>query len=192
MSYFEYMDMIPGLLPTSLPIRVQASRLLLVETEGRKAEGVTELFAALALRGPFYAIAGGEWLPTYALARSLRRKTFAIQGVLGRIRLARPFTCYQMLDLLNDIRPERAPVIVLDFLHHFHNPDIPLDVRGCILRQCCKRLKYLSLLRPILVFVQVIQTEGYRSFFPLVADIADEVLQAAEAKQVPALQPALF
>ncbi len=192
MSYFEHMDIIPGLLSNSSPIRVQASRLLLIEIEGRKAEGVTELFAALALRGPFYAIAGGEWLPTYALARSLRRKTFAIQDALGRVRLARPFTCYQMLDLLSDIRPERTPVIVLDFLHHFHNPDIPLDVRGRILQQCCKRLKYLSLLRPMLVFVQVIQTEEYRSFFPLVVDIADEVLQAAEAERATALQPALF
>ena len=166
--------------------------MLLVETEGRPSEGITELFAALALRGPFYAIAGGEWLPTYALVRSLRRRTAAIHDILGRIRLARPFTCYQVLDLLADIRPERDPVLVLDFLHHFHNSDLDLNVRQRVLEQCCRHLERLSLMRPLLVFVQVLDSDEYRSFFPLVAQAADEVLQAAESEPAEALQPVLF
>ncbi len=186
------MNTLPEILPNSLALKTQSPRLLLVETEGRSSEGITELFAALALRGPFYAIAGGEWLPTYALVRSLRRRTAAIQEVLGRVRLARPFTCYQVLDLLTDIRPEREPVLVLDFLHHFHNPDIPLDVRQRVLRQCCRRLRDLSLLRPLLVFVQALESDEYQGFFPAVAGIADEVLQAAEVDGTEALQPVLF
>ncbi len=186
------MDTLLPLISQSLSFQSRAPRLLLVETEGRPSEGITELFAAMALRGPFYAIAGGEWLPTYTLVHKLRRRTTAIYDVLGGVRLARPFTCYQLLDLLTDIRPERDPVLVLDFLHHFHNPDIPIDVRQRVLRQCCKRLEQLSLLRPLLVFVETLQTEEYRSFFPLVADRADEVLQAAEAEPAKALQPALF
>ncbi len=176
----------------SLSLKAQAARLLLVETEGRPSDGITELFAALALRGPFYAIAGGEWLPTYALVRFLRRRTPAIQQILGRIRLARPFTCYQVLDLLTDIRPERDPVLVLDFLHHFHNPDIDLSVRQRVLEQCCRRIGRLSLMRPLLVFVQALETEEYRNFFPLVAETADEIFQAAEGPGEEALQPALF
>src|SRR5512141_2457090 len=162
------MNTFPEIVSHSLALKAQSPRLLLVETEGRPGEGITELFAALALRGPFYAIAGGEWLPTYALVRSLRRRTHAIQQVLGRIRLARPFTCYQVLDLLTDIRPERDPVLVLDFLHHFHNPDVPLSVRRRILEPCCRRLERLSLSRTLLVFVQSLDTEEYRSFFSLV------------------------
>ncbi len=186
------MNTLSETLPDSLTLKTQAPRLLLVETEGRPSEGITELFAAMALRGPFYAIAGGEWLPTYALARSLRRRTAAIQEMFGRIRLARPFTCYQVLDLLTDIRPERDPVLVLDFLHHFHNPDSPFDVRQRVLQQCCRRLECLSLLRPLLVFVQSLETEEYRNFYPLLAGMADEVLQAAEAEGAEALQPMLF
>jgi hypothetical protein len=186
------MNTLPELIPRSLSFKTRSPRLLLVETEGRPAEGITELFAAIALRGPFYAIAGGEWLPTYALVRSLRRRTAAIQDVLGRVRLARPFTCYQVLDLLSDIRPERDPVLVLDFLHHFHNPDIPLDVRQRVLQQCCKRLEHLSLLRPLLVFVQALDTDEYRDFLPLVSATADEVLQTAESDGPDALQPVLF
>ena len=186
------MNTLPDLVAHSLSIPTQAPRLLLVESEGRPSGGVTELFAAMALRGPFYAIAGGEWLPTYALTRSLRRRTAAIYDVLGRVRVARPFTCYQVLDLLTDMRPERDPVLILDFLHHFHNPDIPIDVRQRVLRQCCKRLEYLSLLRPMVVFVQTLQTDEYRGFFSLAAGIADQVLQTAEVNPAEDLQPVLF
>jgi hypothetical protein len=186
------MNTLPQTLPHSLSLKTQAPRLLLVETDGRPSEGITELFAALAMRGPFYAIAGGEWLPTYALVRSLRHKTPAIHQVLGRIRLARPFTCYQVLDLLTDTRPERDPILVLDFLHHFHNPDIDLSVRERVLEQCCRRLERLSLSRALLVFVQAMQTEEYRNFLPILANVADEVLQTAEAPGAEALQAALF
>jgi hypothetical protein len=186
------MNTLPEIISHSLSQKAQSLRLLLVETEGRPSEGITELFAALALRGPFYAIAGGEWLPTYALVRSLRRRTPAVQQVLGRVRLARPFTCYQVLDLLTDIRPERDPVLVLDFLHHFHNPDIQPDVRRRVLEQCCRQLERLSLSRTLLVFVQAMETEEYRNFFPIVAETADEVLQAAEADNEETLQPVLF
>jgi hypothetical protein len=185
------MNTFPQIVNHSLSQEARAPRLLLIETSNRPGEGITELFATLALRGPFYAIAGGEWLPTYALVRSLRRRTTAIHQVLGRVRLARPFTCYQVLDLLTDIRPERDPVLVLDFLHHFHNPDIQPDVRRRVLEQCCRCLERLSLSRTLLVFVQSLDTEEYRSFFPLVADTADEVLQAADAGEE-ILQPVLF
>jgi hypothetical protein len=190
--YLEGMNILPEIVHRSLPQKNQGPRLLVVETDGRPSAGITELFVALALRGPFYAIAGGEWLPTYALVRSLRERTPAVQQVLGRIRLARPFTCYQVLDLLTDIRPENDPLLVLDFLHHFHNPDIPISVRQRVLEQCCKRLERLSLSRTLLVFVEAIQTEEYRSLFPIVAEAADEVLQTAESENTSAQQPALF
>ena len=186
------MNTLPEVISHSLPLKLPTSRLLLVEATGRLSEGVTELFAALAMRGPFYAIAGGEWLPTYALVRSLRQKTPTLPQVLGRIRLARPFTCYQVLDLLTDIRPERDPVLVLDFLHHFHNPDIPIHVRQRVLQQCCTRLQHLALTRPLLIFVQALETEEYRELFPVVAKTADEIFQAGDASAEETFQPALF
>jgi hypothetical protein len=90
-----------------------------------------------------------------------------------------------------ELRPERDPVLVLDFLHHFHNPDISLSVRQRVLQQCCKRLEDLSLTRRLLVFTEILDTEEYRSFFPVVAGTADEILQAAaDPKEM--LQPVLF
>jgi hypothetical protein len=174
------MNTLPELASNSLQLVSQPARLRLIETAGRQSQGVTELFAALALHGSFYAIAGGEWLPTYALVQSVRRETTEVQKVLGRVRLARPFTCYQLLDLLEGIRPERDPILILDFLHHFANPDIQLPVRRRVLEQCCRHLQRLALLRPLIVLVEQMQTEEYRLFFPLVATAADEVLRTNE------------
>jgi hypothetical protein len=186
------MHTLPELAFHSLQLVNQPSRLRLIETAGRQSEGITELFAALALRGSFYAIAGGEWLPTYALVHSVRRRTIEVQQVLGRVRLARPFTCYQVLDLLEDIRPERDPILVLDFLHHFYNPDIQPSVRQRVLEQCCRHLQRLALLRPLIVFVERMQTEEYGQFFPLVAAAADDILRTDEMPDPEDVQLSFF
>ena len=99
----------------------------------------------------------------------MRRKTTDVQQALGRVRLTRPFTCYQVLDLLEDIRPEHDPILILDFLHHFYNPDVQPFVRRRVLEQCCKHLQRLALLRPLIVLVERLHTDEYRQFFPLVA-----------------------
>ena len=150
------------------------------------------MFAAMALRGSFYAIAGGEWIPTYALVQTIRRKTTDVQQVLGRVRLARPFTCYQVLDLLEDIRPERDPILILDFLHHFYNPDIQPPVRRRVLEQCCKHLQRLALMRPLIVFVERLPSEEYRQFFPLVEAAVDEVLRMDEMPKAEDVQLSFF
>ena len=186
------MNTLPDLASHSLQLVSQPSRLRLIETAGRQNEGITELFAMLAMRGSFYAIAGGEWIPTYALVQSIRRRTTEVQQVLGRVRLARPFTCYQVLDLLEEVRPESDPILVLDFLHHFYNPDIQPDVRQRVLEQCCRHLQRLALLRPLVVFVQQMRTEEYGKFFPLVAAAADEILQTDEMAEAEDPQLSFF
>ena len=151
--------------------------LLLVETKSRESEGITELVSALALRLPLYIIAGGEWLPGYALTRSVRRRTPEVKQILDRIHLARPFTCYQILDLLSETRPGNEPILILDFLHHFHNEDVELPVRFRVFEQCCKHLERLSLFRPVLTFVQHRPVEEYQQLFPFLISIADQIFQ---------------
>jgi hypothetical protein len=186
------MNTLPDIASNSLQLVSRPFRLRLIETAGRQSEGITELFATLAMRGSFYAIAGGEWLPTYALVHSIRRRTPDVKRVLGRVRLARPFTCYQVLDLLEETRPERDPMLILDFLHHFYNPDIQPPVRQRVLEQCCRHLQRLALSRTLIVFAERLQTEEYRQFFPVLAAAADEILQTEEMPEAEELQPALL
>jgi len=167
-------------------------RLLLVETLGRESEGITELIAALALRGPFYVIAGGEWLPGYALTRSLRAKTLQVKQALDHVILTRPFTCYQVLDLVSERRPGNEPILILDFLHHFYNEDVDLPVRFRVFEQSCKQLQRLSLFRTVLVFAQRMPVEHYQRFFSLLTSIADETFQMDGETASKPTQLALF
>lgn len=190
--FLMIMNTLPELASNSLQLVSRSPRLLLIETAGRQNEGITDLFAALAMRGSFYAIAGGEWIPTYALVQSIRQRTPDVKQILGRVRLARPFTCYQVLDLLEETRPERDPILILDFLHHFYNPDIQASVRRRVLEQCCRHLQRLALSRPLLVFAQQMQTEEYAQFFPLLAAAADDILQTDEAPDAEDSQLSFF
>jgi hypothetical protein len=169
----------------------RSPRLLLVVTAGREREGLAGLIAALALRGPACVLAGSDWVPGYGLAHALRRRTVEVAGALERVRLARAFTCYQLLDLLAGTAPDSCPLLVLDFLHTFYSPDIPLPVRWRVLNGCGRHLQRLAVERPVAVIVQHTAEADSPRFFSFLAAIADEVLQALTAP-AESLQPSLF
>jgi hypothetical protein len=165
--------------------------LFLAVMLNRETGKVTRLIAGLALRGPLHVVAGSEWVPSYQLARLLRHRLTQIEPVLGRIQLARAFTCYQLLDLLATIRPEPVPVLVLDMLHTFLNTDIHLDVRKRVLEKCGRHLQQLALSRPVAVLTPQVSAEDYPHFYTMLASMADQVYQA-EPGQPAASQPVLF
>jgi hypothetical protein len=152
-------------------------RLQLILTAGHERPGVTALIAAAALRGPLFIIAGSDRLPSYSLAHLIRLHTTEVERALSRVRLARAFSCYQLLDLLESTRADGVPILVLDFLHNFLDPDIPMPVRLRTLRACCEQLRRLSLHVPVTVFTAQKEGPEYEAFSaPLIA-AADEILQ---------------
>jgi hypothetical protein len=176
----------------NLPVNTSLSRrLVLVVTTGPEHENLTELIAALCLRGPLYVVAGCDWLPGYGLTRLIRHKTHEVKQTLNRVRMARAFTCYQLLDLIAGIRPEDEPLLILDFLNTFHNDDIPLPVRFRLLRQCCGHLERLAFRKPVAVLVQKQPIEDYAALYSILAQSADEILRM-EPEPERACQPALF
>ena len=166
-------------------------RLSLAVTERYERQNVTELIAALCLRGPLYVLAGSDWLPSYGLARLIRHRTHEVKQTLKQVRMARAFTCYQLLDLIANIRPDDEPLLILDFLNTFQDDDIPLPVRFRVLRQCCGHLQRLAFRKPVIVFVQGLKTEDDEAFLAILAQNADEVLRI-EGELERVCQPALF
>jgi hypothetical protein len=167
--------------------------LLLVKTVGKEREVVTELITQWALRGAFYLIAAGEWLPDHDdLRYSIYRYTTAIEETLHKVILARPFTCFQLLDLLMEAGPQNKPVLILDFLHLFHDADIELSLRQRVLDQCCQYTKRLSLSSLVAVLVPNLSTEAYRWSFPVLAAVADEILETRIHEETEVLQALLF
>jgi hypothetical protein len=150
---------------------------------------IAELIAKMALRGPLTIIAGSEWIPAYKVARLLRHKTKAVKQTLDRVHLTRAFTCYQLLDLIETTRPIPEPLFVLDFLHTFHSPDIPLNVRLRVLRQCTQNLQRLSLSRPVAFLIHYTPVQDYEHFYPLLETVANEIINIeAQAGAAPQLR----
>ena len=167
--------------------------LLLVKTADREHEKIIELITQWVLRGTFYLIAGGEWLPNHDEVRySVYRYTTAIEETLNHLILARPFTCFQLLDLLLEAGRQNKPVLVLDFLHLFHDADIEFSVRDRVLAQSCQAIKQLSLSQPVAVLVPTLSTDAYRQFFPVLAAVVDEILETEQDNETEAIQGLLF
>jgi len=109
-----------------------------------------ELANRLAQHGPLRVIDGGNRLDVYSLARRARRYSADLNGVLDRIRVARAFSCRQMVALL-DATPGKVPVLVFDLLVTFYDQDETLGERRRLLGQCLTRLQRLSLSGAVVV-----------------------------------------
>lgn len=165
--------------------------LTLLVTTDKARTGITGLIAALVLNSPLFVIAASEWLPAYELTRTLRKKTLHVRQALNNLQTARTSTCYRLLDTLINIPPNGEPILVLDFLHTFYDPDVPLRVRLYKLRECCRHLKSLAFYRPVIVMTQELQTEEYEKFSPALLSVADRTL-TLESEPGQAKQPELL
>lgn len=168
-------------------------QLLLVKTSDRDHDAILELITQWVLCSSFYLIAAGEWLPDQDdLRYAIYRHTVAVDKTLERLILSRPFTCLQLLDLLMEAEQQNKPVLILDFLHLFYDADVDLALRYSTLEQCCQYTKRLSFSTPVAALVPDLDIEDYRRFFPLIASVADEILETGKHPSSEAVQGSLF
>ena len=171
---------------SKLPIDMTRQRgLTLLLTTNKARVGITELIAAEILRSPLFVISGSEWLPAFELTRIIRNRTLEVRETLNRLYTVRASTCYRLLDSLVNIPLKGEPILVLDFLHTFYDPDVPVRVRFYKLRECCRHLTSLAFYRPTIVMTQEMQTEDYEKFSPALLSVADKIFYLeSEAEQV--------
>ncbi len=176
-----------------LPALPKEGKLTLGILQDKYHEELTELIAQLALRGPFHLIVGGEWLPDQdSLRRAVRRHTTAVMEVLEHPILGRPSTCLQLRDQLEKANDQPHPVFILNFFHHFYDPDIDLTLRQRVLADCCQRVQVLALARPVLVLVRAMPVTEYQEFLPSLTSIASEIIEIQQKSSTEAIQPSLF
>ncbi len=135
-------DMLPEPLPGSFALAVaprRAARLLL------------ERAALLALRGPLRVLDCGNCFNVYVVAQALRRRSSQVQQALGRIQLARAFTCYQVLTLLEEALPTPAATLTLDLLATFRDENVRMQERRRLLQAAITHLRRLAREAPVLV-----------------------------------------
>jgi hypothetical protein len=130
------MQTLPDLLP---------GRFLALLAPHAASEAMLALAARLARRGPLQVIDGGNRFNAYHVARLLRGLSGdGLAAALGRIYVARAFTCYQIAALLEQTIPGAVPLLVIDLLDTFYDQSVPLFERRRLLGGCVERLRLLS------------------------------------------------
>lgn len=172
------------LLSTSPPYTLQ----LLVAPFRVQQQLITRFTADLALSGPVRVLDGGNRFDVLRLNRALRGKETAYYTVLERIQVARAFTCYQMLTLLEETHFSGAPTLVLNLLTTFRDEQVPLPERQRLLRSALYWLEKAAHRDPVMIILHP----------PPADDPFLETLQAAAGRMWvfetagPVRQPSLF
>ena len=114
-----------------------------------------ELAARFAQRGPLRVLDGGNRFNAYSVARQLRRAGTQDQTtVLSRIRVARAFTCHQVLSLLENTALEPHPALGIDLLDTFYDESVDVGERRRLALKCAAHLRRLSQLAVVVVSVR--------------------------------------
>jgi hypothetical protein len=119
------------------------------------AQAFLELAAHLAWRGPLRVLDGGNCFNAYRVAGLLRQRTTRVRPALTRIRVARAFTCYQALALLQTSPEGPTPTLVLDLLSTFYDENVQLEERRRLLEASAAELHRLGRRAPVGVGVRL-------------------------------------
>ncbi len=171
---------------------ISPGRWMLVIAPHAASALMLELTARLARVGPVRIVDGGDRFRAHAVARALRRHPPpadpGLYAALERIQLARAFTCYQLVTLLEEQagagspRPAGIlPTLALDLLSTFYDENVPLGESRRLLDLCLACLQSLSAGGPLAVSVRPPRAAGPRS------GLVDQL--AAAAGQVIHLEP---
>jgi hypothetical protein len=145
--------------------------------------------ARLAVRGPLLILDGGNSLNAYVVARAAGGRA----DILQRVRVARAFTCCQMVSLLEATPALSTPVICLDLLATFFDASLPLPERQRLLSTCLPHFARLGEAAGMVVTVSPpkIALPEAAEFLALLEQAAGRVW-VAEAQPVPPPPGQLF
>lgn len=184
---------LPTNIPTALATATTVASGELGLVVGPRAERLhmLELSALLAQRGAVRVLDGGNSYNALYVARYIRRNTVQLAATLNRITVARAFTCYQMVTLLQETAVSPAPTLVLDLLATFGDESIDLGEGVRLLRLAIIQLQRLCRRAPVVVSLQPLRQ-------PERAVLTELVLNAAthhfvrETPETAVAQPSLF
>jgi hypothetical protein len=118
----------------------QAGRFILVAGPRSLLPTLLILIARLAEKGQVNVLDGGNQFQAYLVARAARGQA----ELLERITVARAFTCYQMLSLLEQTPALPVPFVVLNLLGTFYDESVRAGERKRILCACLAQLNRLE------------------------------------------------
>ncbi len=151
MSPTALQPLVPGLDP-ALMSAARRPQLSLFWGAHTPTQQLLAMFTWLASRGETPRIFdGGNRFDGYFVARMARRMAPQPELALGRLRLSRAFTCYQLAQLVEEADASLSPVLILDLLTTFYDESVPLRDAERLLTQVISHLKRLAAVGPVIV-----------------------------------------
>lgn len=140
------------------------------------ADAMLLITARLALAGPLYVLDAGNRFDAYRVARLVRQQATAAEPALGRIRVARAFTCYQVVALFEQTAATTVPCLVFDLLATFYDENVPLPESYRLLRLVLGHLQRLRRAAPVVLSLYPPRRAERAVLARAVMDAADRLL----------------
>lgn len=160
------MESLPTLMDTGVTLVIGLPR----------PEPLLEMVARLGAQGPVRVVVGGNRFDAHRLARLVRRQTVQVDMVLGRIQVARPFTAYQTVTLLQQSQGT-APLIVLDILDTFTDDSLSDQESARLVTLAAAHLRRCGQQAPVLVTVRPFTLAARQGLLAILEEAADRVLR---------------
>ena len=160
--------------------------ILLIGPRAQK-DVLLEFTALLALRGPVRVLDAGNRFDPYRVSRAVRRQTPQLDQILGRILVARAFTCYQVITLLQQTPDTPEPKLILDLLATFYDESVSYKESYRLLQIAIRTLLHLRHQAPIIISSRSRPETERAGLLQLLRHTADLVL-LPEAQAVTTLE----
>ena len=151
-------------------------KIALLIGDRAERETMLDFTAVLALRGPVRVLDAGNRFDPYHVTRAIRRQTAQLHLVMGRIYVARAFTCYQVITLLQQTPSTPAPYLVFDLLATFSDQAVSYVESMRLLQIGIEQLLRLRRQAPVIVSVKSEPSGQRAGLLRLLKSTADIVL----------------
>jgi len=161
---------------------VAGHKIALLIGERAERRALLDFTAVLALRGPVRVLDAGNSFDPYRITRAIRRQTAQLDQTLARISVARAFTCYQVITLLQETPATPVPHLVFDLLATFYDEAVSYAESYRLLQIATGHLLRLRREAPVVVSARPAPNDQRAGLLRLLEQTADLVLlQEAQA-----------
>jgi hypothetical protein len=138
-------------------MKTQQSLTLLVNLP---QDAANNLILQRAMESPVWILDAGNCFNPYQIVRSIRRQTPQVKVVLERIQVARAFTCFQVVSLLEQTPINSGSIFILRLLTTFADEMIRLNDRLRLLRQVDAQIERLRWIAPLTITLNTTRFAG--------------------------------
>ena len=123
-------------------------------------ESANELILQQAMENSVWILDAGNCFNPYQIVRQIRMTTPQVKPVLARIQVARAFTCFQVVSLLEQTQIGSGSIFILRLLTTFADEMIQMSDRIRLLRQVDAQIERLRQSVPLTITLNTARFEN--------------------------------